>query len=153
MKKLTFFLLVVLGGCSPKTVSTFITQPNRILYTSGDVSRVSTVDSIVRIKPGSLLLSSKLKLTLRNGKRAIVPKKAIWGYSDEKGNVWRCFKKTYYQVIRVSDVVEYELIEPRTVGPGMVINEPVRVYSKTLDSKIVGNRKRALRVGDESERK
>ncbi|UFH52931.1 hypothetical protein [Spirosoma sp. KNUC1025] len=148
MKKLTVLLLIVLGACSPKTVATFTIEPNRLLYSSKELNQPSTADSIARIKPSGFI-GKNLKLTLRNGERRIVSRKTVWGYSDAKGNIWRRFKNDYYQVLRVSDVIEYEVIESRTVGPNMVINEPVKMYSKTLDSKIVGSRKRALQTVDE----
>ncbi|WP_461085329.1 hypothetical protein [Spirosoma flavus] len=148
MKKLIFLSLVILAGCSPKMGSRFTAQPNRVLYSSSEIDQVSASDSITRIRPGSFL-GNNLRITLRNGERKSIPKKTVWGYSDEKGRVWRRFKSTYYQILRVSDVVEYEIIEQRAAGPNMVVNEPVRMYSKTLDSRIVGSRKRALRIGDE----
>lgn len=149
MKKLTLLLLTVLYGCSPEPVATVITQPNRVLYRSNDINQSNGVDSIVRIRPGGSWLARNVKLTLRNGERKTIPKKAIWGYSDAKGIVWRRFRNTYYQVLKIGDLVEYEIIESRPIGNGGVINEPVRKYSKTLDSKIVGSRKRALRISEE----
>ena len=148
MKKLTLLLFVMLGACSPKTVATLRTQPNRVLYSSAEIDQINTADSIVRLKSGGFF-AKNLKLTLRNGERRTIPGKLVWGYSDEKGAIWRRFRNSYYQVLQIRDVVEYEIIEPRTVGPSMVINEPIRKYSKTLDSKIVSSRKRALRIGDE----
>ena len=152
MRKLTLLLLITLGGCSPNRVA-LITQPNRVLYTSTDINQISTIDSITRIRSSGFLTAKNLKFTLRNGERKTIPKKTIWGYSDRKGNVWRCFKNTNYQVLSIKDVVEYETTEPRTVGPSMVIYEPIRKYSKTLDSRIVGSRKRAIRIGEGSETK
>lgn len=149
MKKLVTVLLLVLGGCSPKPVAQLTIQPNRVLQTSEDLQQVSAVDSIARIKPGGLLVTKNIRLILRNGERQRVARKAIWGYSDDKGHVWRSFRKTFYEVVRVNDVVEYELIEPRNVGNNVVVYQPVRLYSKTLNSKIVGSRKRALRTVDE----
>lgn len=145
MKKLTFILFLFLSGCSPRSVSMLTIQPNRVLYISTDINKVSSGDSIAKIRPGIPWLGKNIKLTLRNGERTTVPKKEIWGYSDEKGKVWRSFQKSFYQVMQVSDVVEYEIIESRPIGNGGVVNEPVRKYSKTLDSRIVGSRKRALR--------
>ncbi|MFD2570212.1 hypothetical protein ACFSUS_06170 [Spirosoma soli] len=148
MKKLLYIFLVTLGGCSPKTSAVLTTQPNRILYASTDINQ-ATDDSVARIKPGGFILGKNIKVTLRTGERRIIPRKDIWGYSDEKGKVWRCFKKTFYQVVQIGDVVEYEVIELRNTGNNLYVNEPVRLYSKTLDSKIVGSRKRALRAEDE----
>ncbi|WP_420150326.1 hypothetical protein [Spirosoma sp.] len=147
MKKLALFLLIALSGCSPNR-ATLTVQPNRILYSSSDMNETSTADSIAQIKPGNFVFAKNLRLRLQNGERKTIAKKAIWGYSDEKGKVWRRFRNSYYQIMEVSDVVEYEKIEPRNVGPGMVIYEPVKMYSKTLDSKIVGSRRRALRSDD-----
>jgi hypothetical protein len=146
MKKLTVVFLVMVGGCSPELRPSLKIQPNRVLYASTDICQVSTADSVARIKPGNFLLTRNVTLTLRNGEHKTIPKKEIWGYSDAKGTIWRRFKTAYYQVLRIGDVVEYKIIEPRTVGPGMVIDEPVRKYSKTLDTKIVSSRRRALRV-------
>ena len=145
MKTLLFLILTVLSGCSPQTRSLLAIQPNRILYTSQDINRAESIDSIVKLKPGNSWLARNVKIILRNGEQKTIPKKTIWGYSDAKGTIWRRFKNDYYQIFRIGDVIEYEIIEPRTVGPSMVINEPVRKYSKTLDSKIVSSRKRALR--------
>lgn len=150
MKRLAFAILILVGGCSPKTVTRLTLQSNRLLYTSSDINQVSLVDSISRIRAGGLFLGKNVKFTLRNGEHRTVPKSEIWGYSDEKGRVWRCFRKSFYQVLRVNNVVEYEVVESRNVGHNIVVNEPVRMYSKTLDSKIVGSRKRALRLNDES---
>lgn len=149
MKKLVAVLLLVLGGCSPKHVAKLTIQPNRVLYVSDDLHQVSEVDSIARIRPTGFLGTKNIRLTLQNGERQKVARKDIWGYSDEKGHVWRRFRKSFYEVVRVSDVVEYEVIEPRNVGNNIVIYEPITLYSKTLNSKIVGSRKRALRTGDE----
>ena len=151
MKKLTLFFLVILGGCTPNTTPKLAIQPNRVLYSSAELDQVSTADSIARIRPGGFL-GNTLKFTLRDGERRSIPKKEIWGYSDEKGRVWRCFKKTCYQVLRVSDVVEYEISESRNVGHNIYVYEPVKFYSKTLDSKIVGSRKRALQSTEEEAR-
>lgn len=113
------------------------------------MNRLEPTDSIAKLRPGNSWLARNVKITLQNGERKTISKKAIWGYSDIGGLVWRRFKNTYYQILRVGDVVEYEIIEPRTVGPSMVISEPVRKYSKTLDSKIVSSRRRALRTGND----
>lgn len=150
MKKLTLLLLIALSGCSPNRI-TITTQPNRVLYTSGELNQLADADSITKIRPGNFWMAKNLRLTLRSGERKTIPKQDIWGYSDEKGNVWRRFRNSYYQVLKISDVVEYEITEPRNVGRNIVVQEPVKKYSKTLDSRIVGSRKRAIRIGDESE--
>lgn len=147
MKKLTILLAIALSSCSPDR-ATLTVQPNRILYSSTDINGATTADSIIRIKPGNFVFAKNVRLTLQNGERKTISKKAIWGYSDEKGKLWRRFRNTFYQIMEVSDVVEYEKIVPRTTGPNMVIYEPVKMHSKTLDSKIVGSRKRALRSDD-----
>ncbi len=142
-------LFILVGGCSPKTGITLTIQPNRVLYTSAAVYQKNADDSIARIKPGGPVFGKNLTFIRINGERKKVPRNEIWGYSDEKGRVWRSFKKTYCKVLRVDDIVEYEVTEPRTVGLNTVVNEPVKLYSKTLESTIFRSRKRAIRDQDE----
>ncbi|RYC70373.1 hypothetical protein [Spirosoma sordidisoli] len=149
MKRYVAFAFILLAGCSPKAGPTLTLQPNRLLYASSDINRVSLVDSIRRIRSGGLLLGRNVKFTLRDGTQKKILQHEIWGYSDGKGNVWRHFRKSLYQVVRVSDVVEYVSTRSRFVGQGVTVHEPVWLYSQTLDSRIVGSRKRALKINGE----
>ncbi|GAB3998723.1 hypothetical protein GCM10028807_47190 [Spirosoma daeguense] len=152
MNKLILLVLVALAGCAPELGTRLALQPNQILYSSADLNTTSLSDSITRIKGRDFFLDKSLRFTLQNGERKKISKKDIWGYSDGKGRVWRCYRNSFYQVLRINDVIEYEIVERRHVGNNMLVDETVKKFSKTLDGKIVGSRQRALRIDEQAQK-
>lgn len=146
--KLLPFILLALAGCTP-TVQPFLIQPNRLLTSSADLSRQNTSDnSSIKSIQGSNGFSSNIIIKKKDGTKERVLAELVWGYSDKNGNVWRRQKRSFFEVVKIGELVEYMTITHTTNQVnGITYNDQqtVWLFSRTLDSPIYSSKKRALR--------
>ncbi|MBO0934476.1 hypothetical protein [Fibrella aquatilis] len=148
-----FLLLfaVLISACSAKYQPLRV-QPNRLLTSSAALNDPATApDTTIKRIRAAGWLSRKIVIKKQDGSVVRIPKNTVWGYSDKNGKVWRRYRATFYQVIRIADVVEYQDVVAQTYavnGQPYTVQQTVTRYSRTLDSPIYGTKRRALR--DES---
>lgn len=137
MYRIVWIFALWLAACSPQ--QRLRIEPNRILHRSADVHNAGTGEPIESVRP-ILLSYGNLMVRYPDGRAEKVSRKNIWGYTDQKGRVYRYYRNAYYEVITMGDVVHY-----RKEGPQLPRQAPRTYYSKTLDSRVVPNRRKALR--------
>lgn len=145
--RLPLLLLLLAVGCT--TMQTFRTTPNRLLYSSADVSRPNvTADPSVRAVRKAGFFSNDIVTVKQDGSQTRVPENTLWGYVDKDGKVWRRYRKDFLEVRQIGVLVEYIELrseQRRVNGRTQYSRNRVSLFSRTLDSPIYQSRSRALR--------
>lgn len=104
--------------------------------------RSDTSDQITAIESRGVL-SKYLVVHYEHIQRALVPKKEVWGYIDNKNTAWRSYQKELFQVVKYNGGwVEYVINRP--VGTRLTPTYYAVMYSRTLDSPIRANWAQAM---------
>ncbi|MGV3557395.1 hypothetical protein [Larkinella arboricola] len=135
MRQIVLFLAILVTACAPQ--QRLRVEPNRLLRHSADVNNTGVDQAITAIRPAFPSFGN-LVVRYADGRTEKVSRKSVWGYTDKKGRVYRQYGNSYYEVIDMGEVVQYERKNPQP-------NQRYRRYSKTLDSKLYLTRKKALR--------
>lgn len=146
--KLILIFILLLAGCTAR-VQPLLIQPNRLLTNSADLSgQPISDDPSIRSIRASNGFSSTIIIKKQDGAKERVPAKSVWGYSDKNGNVWRRQKRSFFQVVKIGEFVEYVTITHTSNQiNGITHNDQqtVWLFSRTLDSPIYSSKKRVLR--------
>ncbi|MGA0559407.1 hypothetical protein ACO2Q8_22305 [Larkinella sp. VNQ87] len=147
MRPVVCLFVLLVASCAPRIRQEQMRMaPNQLLHRSSDVFRTESGPSIKSVK-SVFLQARNLNVRYADGHSEIVPRAEVWGFSDKKGRIYRLYKRGQYEVVNIGDVVTYEQQKTRsytTNGQTNTTTETETFYSKTLDSKIVSSRKKAL---------
>ncbi|MVM32084.1 hypothetical protein GO755_18690 [Spirosoma sp. HMF4905] len=123
----------------------------KIIYRSQDLTVRTDQDLVARPDTGNHItsiesrgiLSKYLVVHYEHTKRALIPKKEIWGYIDSQKTAWRSYQKELFRVIKYNEGwVEYVINRP--VGTRLTPTYNAVMYSRTLDSPIRTNWSQAM---------
>lgn len=134
MKTLLLILGLTFFMC---TVS--LCQKQAILYSSRDIGKTrSAAFEKIRVPEHGRFV----KIRHADGTKSKILKDSLWGYSDNKGRIYRLYKNRSYRVFAREDYIKYSYSNSGGLT-GLHAGKYMR-YSKTLDSKIVTWKKQAL---------
>ncbi|MBC7892527.1 MAG: hypothetical protein H7Y12_09960 [Sphingobacteriaceae bacterium] len=121
----------------------------RLLYTSADLPGTLSAKPLKSIRTG---IGRFLTVRYQDGTEERVPKTSIWGYVDKKNRTFRRLKHRFLEVNKIGDLVEYVSHDMEPIGAnGETMSVTNYYFSKTLDSAVYANRKKALRMPAEVE--
>ncbi len=130
------FILVVAALSLPN--SQVSAQRYRILYTSEDLNKSNSQDSVKYISVNEML--GVYKVIYKDGHKRKLNPKTVWGYTDDKNHVYRFYEGKVFKVTSIDAVVTYQREEQRYVSkPVYVGNFTAKYKSEGLDGMIVSN--------------
>ncbi|AUD05976.1 hypothetical protein [Spirosoma pollinicola] len=129
----SLFWLALLIVAAPTCIA------QRVIYSSQLISQSYQGPAIKKIRaPGRF--SSTITVKYTDGRKQIIPRDSIWGYEDARGRLYRNYKREFYRVTAVSDLVRY--VVTRSNGRGVV---NTRYFSRDFDSALYWGKAKARR--------
>ncbi|AKD56640.1 hypothetical protein [Spirosoma radiotolerans] len=118
----------------------------RLLQKSQDILIEPDTTNKIELIVSRGSFSKYLIVSYFNGEKKLVLKKEIWGYVDDKKEIWRSYKKEFYRVIKynggwVEYAVDRSIQSSRLRSYGVY---SLLLYSRTLDSSIHTNWSEAM---------
>ena len=111
----------------------------RVIYSSQMIQQPYQGPAIKTIRP-HLRFSSSITVKYTDGRKELIPKDSIWGYENSRGRLYRYYKREFYRVVAVSDLVRYVITRPNGRG---VVN--TRYFSHDYDSELYWRKAKARR--------
>jgi hypothetical protein len=140
--KARVYLFLLLAGLSVEPVS----AQWRLLLRSQDIDPQQAIpDSTNQITgiESRGIMSKYLVVHYAHAKRALIAKKAVWGFVDGQGAIWRSYQKELFLVLRDNGGwVEYAVNRP--LRTRLTATYAATMYSRTLDSKITSSWTKAM---------
>nr|WP_295934304.1 hypothetical protein [uncultured Dyadobacter sp.] len=129
-------------GCSLIFAENALGQRAALIYSSADIDTMRPDSSVRNVWPQKF--GKYMRIKYKTGVKAKVPKDAVWGFRDKKGNLFRMYKGMPYRVVKNGEYVKYYYEDLIYIEPTLVPSIEAR-YSATLDSPIVFTKRKARR--------
>ncbi len=111
----------------------------RVLYSSQAINQSYQGPAIRTIRP-RWYFASNITIKYADGRSQDVPKDSVWGYEDQRGRLYRYYKRDFYRVLNTEGLVRYSILRP--TGRGVA---DYQYFSQDYDSPLRWTKAKARR--------